>query len=44
MTKYVHRAFDAFCEKLDKDPQLDTSDMGFLIAYNILLSMAFGKQ
>jgi len=44
LAKYVGQAFDAMCEKLDKDPELNTTDMGFLVAYNILLSMCFGKK
>ena len=43
LQKYVHQAFRAMSAQLDKDNKLKGDDMGFVVMYNILLSMCFGK-
>jgi hypothetical protein len=42
--KYLNNAFDAMCGELDKTESFLPMDMGFLVAYNILASMSFGKK
>ena len=44
LEKYLSQAFEAMSVELDKDPNLIGVEMGFLVAYNILLSMCFGKR
>ena len=41
--RYLDKAFEAMSEKLEKDPNLVSEEMGYLVAFNILLSMCFGK-
>ena len=41
--RFLDKAFEALSAKLDENPNLDSEDMGYTVAYNILLSMCFGK-
>ena len=44
LEKHVQHAFDAMCEEMDKDGKFVPFSMGYLVAYNILASMCFGRE
>ena len=44
LEKHVQHAFDCMCEEVDKEGKLSPSSMGYLVTYNILASMCFGRE
>ena len=44
LEEHLAHSFDAFCKELDSEGTFVPFSMAYLVAYNILASMAFGKQ